>query len=51
MVEKEAYQMAFVFQSIPKPYYRQWKAEANELMALVVSLKHRQRQLKKRKAG
>ena len=51
LIEKEAYQMAFVFQKIPKPYYNQWKSEANEIIALIVALKHRAASFKKRKAG
>lgn len=50
LIEKEGYQMAYVFQKIPRPYYNQWKSEANELVALIISLKHRAR-MRQRKAG
>ena len=51
LIEKEAFQMAYVFQKIPLPYYNQWKSEGNEIVALIVGLKHRAKALRKRKAG
>ena len=41
MGEKERHQLNFVYNSVPKPYYERWKAEANELFSLMVALQHR----------
>lgn len=45
LIEKEAHQMRYVYEKWPLPYYNQWKDEANELVALLVGLKHRRRAL------
>jgi hypothetical protein len=49
--EKEAHQMNYVYQKIPRPYYAQWKNEANELVALLITLRHRAASIKRGKAG
>lgn len=41
MIEKEAYQMTYVYDDVPKPYYQRWKDEGNELFTLAVELKRR----------
>lgn len=50
LIEKESHQMHYVYEKWPLPYYNQWKDEANELVALLVGLKHRRRAMS-RKAG
>jgi hypothetical protein len=41
MRDKERLMLGYVEKKVPKPYYVQWKSEANEFYALLVNLKHR----------
>ena len=47
MEEKERYQLSYVYDDVPKPYYDRWKVEANELFSLMVTLHARRRRMLK----
>lgn len=45
LAEKERLQLAYVYTKVPKPYYRRWKFEGNEVFSLTVGLKRRRRKI------